>query len=280
MKLKYLGTAAAERVPAIFCDCEVCRTARERKGHDIRTQSQALLDDGELLIDFPGDSYLHMLQHGLNYNDIEHLLITHWHGDHFYGEDLAYRMRAYGQNLTKVLHVYGSDYVKKFYDRAFELEGRFDETRLQYHTIKPNQKYVIGNYDVYPIEAQHGLFKGDSLIYAIQDRHSGKAVFYTHDTALPKEKDLDYLHEQGLCFDLVSLDCTGQGRQGQGGVHMTFQDNLQLIEQLKQLRMADEKTVFVASHFSHNGGLNHAEMAQLSEAHGVTTAYDGLEVEV
>lgn len=25
MKIKYLGTAAAEGVPAIFCRCEVCR---------------------------------------------------------------------------------------------------------------------------------------------------------------------------------------------------------------------------------------------------------------
>ncbi|WP_285603961.1 hypothetical protein [Enterococcus gallinarum] len=29
MKLHYLGTAAAERVPAIFCQCRVCQYARQ-----------------------------------------------------------------------------------------------------------------------------------------------------------------------------------------------------------------------------------------------------------
>lgn len=54
MKVTYLGTAAAERVPAIFCNCRICRHAMEKKGREIRTQTQALLDDGKLLIDFPG----------------------------------------------------------------------------------------------------------------------------------------------------------------------------------------------------------------------------------
>ena len=49
MKIKYLGTAAAEGVPAIFCHCEVCKYAREHKGKDIRTRSQAMIDDSILL---------------------------------------------------------------------------------------------------------------------------------------------------------------------------------------------------------------------------------------
>ncbi len=45
MKIKYLGTAAAERVPAIFCTCEVCSFARKEKGKEIRTQMQTWVDD-------------------------------------------------------------------------------------------------------------------------------------------------------------------------------------------------------------------------------------------
>ena len=51
MKLRYLGTAAAEGIPGVFCDCKVCREARTKKGRFIRTRSQLLLED-ELLIDF------------------------------------------------------------------------------------------------------------------------------------------------------------------------------------------------------------------------------------
>ena len=60
MKLKYLGTAAAEGIPGMFCNCRVCRNALEVRGKEIKTRSQALLDD-KLLIDFPPDTYLHIL---------------------------------------------------------------------------------------------------------------------------------------------------------------------------------------------------------------------------
>ncbi len=114
MKLQYLGTGAAERVPALFCHCKVCRYAREHGGKDVRTQTQALIDDGRLMIDFPGDSYLHALNDGLDFGQIHQLLITHWHSDHLYAEDLALRMHGYGQSLGSVLHVYGNRTCKSF----------------------------------------------------------------------------------------------------------------------------------------------------------------------
>ena len=36
MKLKYLGTAAAEGIPALFCRCEMCAYARKAGGKEIR----------------------------------------------------------------------------------------------------------------------------------------------------------------------------------------------------------------------------------------------------
>ena len=53
MKIQYLGTAAAEGIPAIFCDCKTCQKARKLGGKEIRTRSQAIIDD-RLLIDFSG----------------------------------------------------------------------------------------------------------------------------------------------------------------------------------------------------------------------------------
>ena len=64
MKIQYLGTAAAEGWPGIFCNCEMCKEALRRKGKDIRTRSQAVIDD-KILIDLPPDTYLHMLTYGL-----------------------------------------------------------------------------------------------------------------------------------------------------------------------------------------------------------------------
>lgn len=281
MKIKYLGTAAAERVPAIFCNCPICNSAREKKGKDIRTQTQTLLDDGDLLIDFPGDSYLHMLKYELNYNDIENLLVTHWHSDHFYGEDVSLRMEGYARNLSKKLNVYGSLYVKGFFDRAFELEQRTDPASVEYHVLEPYKEYTIGHYTVFPVPAQHGLFQGDCFIYVIKDIASGKTLFYTHDTGLPKDEVLDAITQQGFVFDVVSLDCTSQSLKGsEAGPHMAFDQNLTLIEKMKQKNLVHEKTKYIANHFSHNGGLDYEGMSALSESHGVLTAYDGMVVEV
>ena len=52
MKINYLGTGAAERIPGIFVIVNYVSTL-ERKGREIRTQTQLIIDD-VLLIDFPG----------------------------------------------------------------------------------------------------------------------------------------------------------------------------------------------------------------------------------
>ena len=56
MKLKYYGTGGGAGIPEIFCDCRVCRHAREVGGKDIRTRSQAVIDD-KISIDFPVDTF-------------------------------------------------------------------------------------------------------------------------------------------------------------------------------------------------------------------------------
>lgn len=83
MEIQYLGTAAAEGLPALFCDCETCRKARVAGGKEVRTRTQAVVDR-RVLIDFPPDTYAHALSYSLKLGQIQHLLITHSHMDHFF----------------------------------------------------------------------------------------------------------------------------------------------------------------------------------------------------
>ena len=41
MEIQYLGTAAAEGLPALFCDCETCRKARNIGGKEVRKIGRA-----------------------------------------------------------------------------------------------------------------------------------------------------------------------------------------------------------------------------------------------
>jgi len=65
MNIKFLGTAAAEGWPALFCQCEYCIKARENGGKNIRTRSSCIIDE-KYMVDFPPDTYMHVLNNKLN----------------------------------------------------------------------------------------------------------------------------------------------------------------------------------------------------------------------
>ena len=44
MEIKYLGTAAAEGVPAMFCNCSFCNAVRSAGRGEVRTRTQVLID--------------------------------------------------------------------------------------------------------------------------------------------------------------------------------------------------------------------------------------------
>ena len=82
MIIKFLGTGAAEGIPAMFCACRACKNALKAGGRNIMTRSQMLIND-DLLIDFNTDTYSHFIKIGKTLADIECILITHSHTDHF-----------------------------------------------------------------------------------------------------------------------------------------------------------------------------------------------------
>ena len=113
MRITYLGTGAAEGVPAMYCKCEICEETRRRGASEYHTRSQIIVD-GDLGIDFPPDAYYHSLAHGVKLEDICYLLITHSHMDHFYAHDFILRGYKYSYDHTSpVLHIYGNEQVQK-----------------------------------------------------------------------------------------------------------------------------------------------------------------------
>ena len=82
MKVKVLGTAACEGVPAMFCNCENCVMARELKGKNLRARTQTLIES-DMLVDFNADTYLNGQRFGLDLSAVKYFLITHTHCDHF-----------------------------------------------------------------------------------------------------------------------------------------------------------------------------------------------------
>ena len=284
MKLQYLGTAAAEGAPALFCRCEFCQYARKVGGREIRTRSGALLDD-KIKLDFGPDSYKHMLDNGLDFSAIHSVLITHTHEDHFDIEDIALRRPTFA-------HLPEGEPPMTFYgnERVCERLANVKSDWLAYKRVRPFETVDIEGYAVTPLEAVHCaardgdkypvVFEGktvaraeEAMFYLIEK--DGKRLLYAHDTDEFTPADMEFL--AGKRLDLVSLDCTN-GRLDMSYIgHMGATENRRMREKLVSIGAADDDTVFVANHFSHNGLLPYDEIRALLP--GFLIAYDGMVVE-
>lgn len=275
MKLQYLGTAAAEGVPALFCHCDTCKYARAHKGKEIRTRSQALLDE-KLMLDFGPDTYLHLLANDLDITDLEYCLITHAHEDHIVAEQFGYRKRGFAvlNQGTKPLNVYGSEDIGKMLTGA---NGSFDENEfVKFWCLKAYQPTKIGEYTVTAFPAVHGT--ENPFFYSIEKDQ--KTMLYAHDTDLFKEEVWQYFEKNQIYFDLVSMDCTAGFEKMNYIGHMNFEKNLILKERMINSHLADEKTKFVANHFSHNGHASYEKALEFGRKNDILIAYDGMELNI
>lgn len=294
MVIQFLGTAAAEGIPALFCACPVCQKARAAGGREIRTRSGAIID-GVLKLDFGPDSFIHMQRYGLDYASMRSVLITHSHSDHLAPLELEFRIpgycyRADGTKPDTPLTIYGNEQVK-------EEIGKFlghSSHCVAFQRMIPFQPRDIEGYRVTALEAVHCQdqnggkfpvrFEGraiyrseEALIYLIEK--DGQSILYAHDTCEFTESNMEYL--AGKKIDLISLDCTGgtwHYDYSRWVGHMTSEGCLRMREKLLNIGAADENTVFVASHFSHNGYSDFADIQRVTP--DFVIAYDGMTVDL
>lgn len=281
MKLQYLGTAAAEGIPALFCKCERCTEARKRGGKNIRTRSQAIID-GKLLIDFPADTYYHSLLYGIDLADIRHVLVTHSHSDHLYPNDIYMRTPGFsslGKSEEEKLHFYGGNGCMRKINSYMATVGFDHHEYLGVHVLTPYEEYKIDEYTVIPLEAVHDITAAP-LIYIIKAA-DGKTMLYGNDTGYFADKAWEYLENSDIRFDYVSLDCTDANIPDRRYIgHMNISENAQVRERLIAMGRADEKTVFCCNHFSHNGyDVLFEEFSDLAQKKGFIVSYDGMTVE-
>ena len=283
MELFYLGTAAAEATPAIFCDCKMCTNAREKGGKEIRTRSGAIID-GKIKLDFCPDSYAHMLQYHLDYSKLHSVLITHTHPDHFYLSDLI-RVSppdAHPAADALPLTVYGNEKVG-------QAIAPYENAHLRFQRMIPFETVEIEGYQVTALEAVHAvraeetkypvLHEGkicyrpeETLFYLIEKE--GASILYAHDTDEFTEEDYSFL--AGKMLDIVSLDCTNGHLNLDYIGHMGIRENKRVREKLLSIGAADEHTVFVANHYSHNGLLPYEELQALHP--DFLISFDGMKV--
>ena len=275
MKIKFFGTAAAEGIPALFCDCRICENARRVGGKEIKTRSQAMVDD-KILIDFPPDTYMHALYGGLDLIGVRHCIITHSHSDHLYEKDFWCRNRGIGNGSVDgtTLDVYitekGRTNSSPYYDAGV------DKERVRMNVIRAFEPFEIEDYRIIPLSACHDE-KTEPVFYLIEK--GDKTLLYANDTGYFPDATWEFLSKYERKIDFISLDCTGMLIPDYRHHHMGLSTNVEVVERMKGMGLFHEGTVFYVHHFSHNGRATHEELVAEAKKQGFYVTYDGLEVE-
>lgn len=279
MKIKYLGTAAAEGIPAMWCNCDFCNYARKVKGKDFRARTQAIVD-GDLLIDMNADTYINSVRFGVDLSAVKNILITHSHIDHCVPFDLAMRGEGYAKDVKeKDICIYGSRYVKEKYDRL--MEGCIDKvtaSHIGFCVTEAFKEYKAGDYTVTPLPAEH-TYPETAFVYLIEK--AGKSILYFNDTGMNVKETLDYLEKRKKPLSFIGFDGTyGTAKAGKYGGHMSLFDAAEVFEEMKKRGIADENTKRCVTHFSHWNMLPQEEMQALADRFGFSVCYDGAEYDV
>lgn len=271
MNLTYLGTAAAEGFPGIFCNCQFCREARKLKGKNIRTRSQAIVND-DLLIDLPADTYHHFLTNDIEGDKIKYLLVTHSHSDHFHYDELDFRRDWFAHDMrSEKLHVF----CNKGTMEKFEKNGV--PKNIEVNQLRPFEKRCIGDYNITALPARH--YPGDEALFYVIERD--KTILYAHDTGYFYEEVFEYIKDNKIRFDMASFDCTNADIPiPDTGHHMGIDNISRVIQRLKSDGAADDDTIMYMNHFSHNGNPIHHILEKKVENLGIKVSYDGCVVNI
>ncbi len=274
MRFQYLGTAAAEGIPALWCECENCRRSREIGGRALRTRSQAIID-GKLLVDFPADTYSHILKNKIDLLNVRNVLITHSHSDHLYPTDIE--MLAPGfSHVPEGYHMsfYGSDKVGE----AVEAKLGSLHGLASFCEVRPFETFKAGGYTVTALPGVHDN-KAGPLIYMISDGDA--TILYAHDTHFFCDEVWEYFESTKPRFDFVSLDCTNALTPLTYIGHMSAEENKLIRERFLAEGYTDERTIFAANHFSHNGeGVVYDDYVRTAAKDGFIVSYDGMVIDI
>ncbi|MDW8321560.1 MAG: MBL fold metallo-hydrolase [Armatimonadota bacterium] len=264
MKVLFLGTAAAEGVPGLFCGCEVCCIARQRGGKDLRTRSSIFIDH-TLKIDLPPDTLHHVFTYQLDLSRLKHLLITHTHEDHLALHELGYLLPGFAYRELP-LSIYGSaDFVRALGYMPDQVRNALDVQVMQ-----PFTPYQIDCYTVIPVLAYH---REDEQCFNYIVSDGEKTLLYMCDTGWYRDATWRYL--AGVQLDAVIAECTKGFVDAPYDTHLGLKEVLQLKERLHAMGTTHAQTRWAVTHFSHNGRPLQEELEAFCQPHGIEVAYDG-----
>lgn len=227
--------------------------------------------DGTIKLDLCPDTYMQSVRDGLDLSQVTDLLVTHAHSDHLTPAELGFHIPPFAHDNVP-LHVWGSEPV---INRVRSAVGGWPDAESRLHVLTPFEEVTLQDQThVLALPANHAPQSGP-LNYVI--RREGKTLFYGLDSGV--YPDEAWAAHAGHVFDVVIIDCTHGDRDFVNG-HGSLNGAIRIRERMLAAGTAHAGTVFVANHFSHNGGMLHEEMEAKLNPAGILVAWDGMRIEV
>ncbi len=269
MRLIFLGTAAAEGYPGIFCNCPNCIEARALGGRNRRYRSALLVNDN-LLIDFGPDLLAAAQRFNLSFACVSTGLVTHPHMDHFIPGNFIMHKDDFTAGMdVPTMRVFGPPEISAVLGRTIPNDPSF---RLDTRTVHPFDTWRNDDYTISAYRANHALEYSESLFYSIDDGR--RSFLYATDTGPFFPDTWEAL--AGRSFDTIILEETmGNGIYDQ---HLGFDGFVEHVDRMRAEGMLRPGGRIIATHFSHSGNPTHAKLEAILTPHGVEVAYDGLEI--
>jgi ribonuclease BN (tRNA processing enzyme) len=161
-----------------------------------------------LLIDCGASSLPALKRLDIVRSDIELILITHFHGDHFAGLPF-FLLDAQFSRRSRPLVIAGPEGIETklpqvteaLFENSSKTKRKFE---LQVMTLAPEQTVTFGAVSVIPYPVAHGESGGPFLGYRIETE--GRVIAYTADTEwtetlIPLGQDADLLIAEAYTYD-------------------------------------------------------------------------------
>lgn len=283
--MKFLGTGAAEGIPNPFCNCRVCQNAREKKGNEIRTRSSFMLNN-KVIIDMGADYFAQSVMCGVSFTNIEHILFTHTHDDHF--NYTLFWEKFVAENDTSLrLKVYMTDeamgVIEDFYMTSHLTDGREEFIKnIDFVPLKYGERYHIDSFWITPLKGRHETpYEKNSANFLIEN--NGKTLFYGLDSGYFLPETVSAL--VGKRLDVIITECTFPAECGisEKNGHMDLPMCLNNLDRLYGCNAIDNHTAVYLSHIG-STGMTHRELQTTAEninnPYKIIVAFDGMELEM
>jgi len=208
-----------------------------------RHPSAQVLEHGHqiYLIDCGEGTQYQLIKNKIKYSKIDHIFISHLHGDHFFGL-FGLITSFYLNRRSRSLHIYANELLEKFINEMLEITQAQLEFNIVYHFLIPAVAKTILETDLIKVDAFPLSHRIDTHGFVFVDKHiASNSYAYCSDTQFSPEI-IQYIRNVRLLYHEATF-----GDDKQESASIKFHSTARQAAQIASMAKAKQ---LIVGHFS------------------------------